>query len=296
MKKILVLVNPKARQGEQVLEQIKKWIKDEGYILLNDSEGQDLFAAEQLIQKYAHQDPIVLISGGDGSINAVLPALLKHKSTLLLVPSGTANNLARTLEIPTDLKSALEVLKSYQLKNIDIGMVNEIPFVNVVGLGLGTQVNRFVRADLKKWLGVWAFVWTAFKLALRMTPFRVTIECDGKLQTRKTWQVSVCNGRNYGNGLVVHEDASLFDQRLFGLSAEPKKWWHVFVLIPSLLTGKFDETEKITSFDGAVIKVGTKRSMRVDVDGDIKTKTPLHISVLPRALKILVPTPTEAND
>lgn len=289
IQKILLLVNPKSRYGAQVFEQIKNWLEQEGYSLLNDTPQEASLEASILLEKYASQKPLVLVAGGDGSVNSALPQLLQHQLTLLLVPSGTANNLARTLKIPTDIEQALSILKKHELKFIDVGLVNEIPFINVVGLGLGTQVNRVVRADLKRWLGVWAFVWTAFKVALRMTPFKVTIECDQDKQTRKTWQVSICNGRNYGNGLVAHEDATLFDQTLHGLSTEPQKWWHVFVLIPSLLTGKFQKESDITSFQGKHIRLTTKRPMSVDVDGDIKTKTPLSISVLPQALRILVP-------
>lgn len=257
--------------------------------MLNNTQKPTDCDFNQLIEKHAAERPLVLVAGGDGSANAVLKSLLKHDLTLVLVPSGTANNLARTLEIPKQTEEALALIQSGSPRMIDVGVVNEIPFLNVVGLGLGTQVNRVVRSELKKWLGAWAFVLTALKVAVRMTPFRFQLEYDGQIHQGKSWQVSICNGRNYGNGLVIHEDASLYDETLHGLSTESKKWWHAFILIPSLITGKFQGQKDVSTFQAKEMKLTTKRPMHVDVDGDIKTKTPLLIGIHPKTLRILVP-------
>jgi diacylglycerol kinase family enzyme len=144
-------------------------------------------------------------------------------------------------------------------------------------------------AESKRLFGVFAFAMTAVRVATRMTPFRVWIEYDGQLHRGRSWQVTVCNGRNYGNGLTIAENATLNDQRLHGLSTEVNKWWHGFGLIPSLLAGTFKENQHVTTFEGKEVKIATRRSKHVDVDGDIKTRTPLHIAVLPRAMRIFVP-------
>ncbi|WP_413558616.1 lipid kinase [Bdellovibrio sp. HCB209] len=289
MKNILVFVNPKARQGNQLDADIKNWLKDQGFNVLNSSFDPRKDKIVDIISKHQNDNPIVLVGGGDGSVNAALPALVKHQLPLLLVPLGTANNLARSLEIPTDPLKAVALSVEGQIKSIDVGLANDIPFVNVIGLGLSTQVNRMVRAEMKKWLGVFAFVFTALKVALRMTPFRIVLECDGKFHKAYTWQLTVCNGRNYGNGLVIHEEASLEDETLHALSTEVKKWWHGFALLPSLMRGKFKERHPVTVLAGKSMLIHTKRPMHVDVDGDIKTKTPVKLAVQPRALQIFVP-------
>jgi diacylglycerol kinase (ATP) len=289
MKKILVFVNPNARQGAGIGDEIKEWLKTEGFEVLDSSFDSKKEGICDVILRYQAEKSYVLLGGGDGTVNEALPAILKTGSTVLLIPLGTANNLARTLGIPTDYKAALELIKTGRLTDIDVGMVNKIPFVNVIGLGLSTQVNRMVRKETKKWFGVFAFVATALKVALRMTPFHVKIESDGKIHKAYSWQVTICNGRNYGSGLTVHEDASLFDEKLHGLSTEVRRWWHTFLLIPALMTGKFKAEDDVTLLEGAVIKVKTRFPMHVDVDGDIKTKTPLEISVQPRAMKIFIP-------
>ena len=122
-----------------------------------------------------------------------------------------------------------------------------------------------------------------------MSPFRVKIVVDGKTHLAHTWQITICNGRNYGSGLTIHESANLTDGRLHGLSTEVAKWWHAFALIPSLMLGRFRPEQSVTTFDGEEIEVVTRHPMRVDVDGDIKTHTPLKVTVKRAAFKIFVP-------
>ncbi|WP_413578616.1 lipid kinase [Bdellovibrio sp. HCB290] len=289
MKNILVLVNPNARQGSQLEAEIENWLKDQGYNVLNFSLGGDKEKMSDTIERFQKQKPIVLIGGGDGTINDVLPCLIKYQLILLVIPCGTANNLARTMNIPSDFKEALSLLNKGQVRRIDVGVANGIPFVNVIGMGLSTQVNRAVPSKLKRVFGVFAFVMTALQLAKRMKPFRVHVRCDGEVHVAYSWQLTVCNGRNYGNGLVIHEAASLDDQTLHALSTEVEKWWHAITLVPSLLTGRFKNTHPVTEFSGKKIEIMTKRPMNVDVDGDVKTKTPVNVEILPNALQIYVP-------
>jgi Sphingosine kinase and enzymes related to eukaryotic diacylglycerol kinase len=289
MKNILVFVNQNARQGQGCGEKIKAWLDENGFTVLNPDFNHKKDKISEVILKYRAQTPIVLVGGGDGSVNEALSGLMETQLPLLVIPLGTANNLARTLEIPKDYVKALELLNTGKITQIDVGLANDIPFVNVVGLGLSTQVNRLVRSEMKRWFGVLAFVFTAFKVALRMTPFKTMIEWDGGSHRAYSWQVTVCNGRNYGNGLVIHEDATLVDDTLHAVSTEVKKWWHAFAIIPSLLTGRFKPEQDVTIISGEKMVLKTARSMHVDVDGDIKTRTPLTLSVKSRALNIFVP-------
>lgn len=288
-----MFVNPHSRQGASFVTEIQNWLKDEGFEVLN-SVPSDKKPCE-VIKEHAHQQPVVLVGGGDGSINEALPALIEAQLPLVVIPLGTANNLARSLNIPSDPKEALSVLKTGREDCIDVGVANNIPFLNVVGVGLSTQVNRQVDPQLKKWLGVFAFIVTAFKIASRMTPFKIEVEYDDKKHRAYTWQITICNGRNYGNGLTIHEDASLQDGTLHGLSTEVKKWWQAFRLIPALLTGRFRGDHDVTTLQGKKMTLKTRRPVRVDIDGDIKTKTPVSLHVEEKALRVMVPPQEEKN-
>lgn len=295
MKKILLFVNPKARSGDRCLEQVRTWLAARGIETINECKPMTKQEIQALIRKHAGDCDAVIVGGGDGSVTGALPALMEAETPLLLLPLGTANNLARTMGIPAVVEDALALLEKGHTKKIDIGLVNGIPFVNVVGLGLSTQVNRATRSDFKRWFGVLAFIATALKIALRMTPFKAKITCDDTIILSRSWQISVCNGRNYGSGLVIHEQANLRDGTLHGLSTELRKVWHFFGLIPALFRGRYRREQDVTEFEGARILIETRKPMHVDVDGDVLTKTPLDISVRPRALRMFVPPPVPSG-
>lgn len=288
MTRVLLLMNPKSRKAATQIEFVKEWLQKNNFQVLNSVE--DLKNnCNQVIEKYQQEAEIVIVGGGDGSVNEALPGLLKTKLPLAVIPLGTANNLARTLEIPTDVEKALEVLKQGHRKKIDVGFANEIPFLNVVGLGLSTAINKMVSKQLKKILGVFAFMISGVQVIRRMRPFHVNITCDGKTSRAKTWQITVCNGRHYGSGLVIHEDASLTDNQLDCLSTEVEKWWHGIALIPAFWRGRYDHTQDLNLVSGKSLKIETKRALSVDIDGDIKTKTPVSFRISPLALEVFAP-------
>lgn len=305
MNKVLVFINPTSRQGAERAEEAIAWLETNGFEILNlgfDHARDDM---ADWIHRHAILNPVVTIGGGDGSVNHALPLLLKTRLPLLLLPLGTANNLARTLQIPSVMSEALELLKHGRIDAIDVGLAKqipiekyqqkhageaiEVPFVNVLGVGMSARVNRIVPSEQKRWLGVFAFAWTLFRVAKRMTPFRVWVDCDGEKHFSRSWQVTVCNGRNYGSGLTIDAEATLHDQTLHGVSVEIGKWWHGFGLIPSFQAGHFVTTRQVKTFSGRSIKISTRHSKHVDIDGDIKARTPIEVSVLPKALKIYVP-------
>lgn len=287
MKNCLLLVNPRSRQGHAQLEEIRRELAATGFHVVNDPEKDHGFG--ESLRRHGHEADFALVAGGDGSVNAALPGLLEHKLPLLFLPMGTANNLARTLALPNDIPGVVRLVRDGKLRCIDLGIANEVPFVNLIGLGLSTQVNRLVRPELKRWIGPLAFMATALKVVLRMTPFRAVIVCDGQTHLAKTWQITVCNGRNYGTGLTIDEDATLMDGTLHGISTEIAKWWHAFFLWRAFFFGRLKSVEDVRCFKGHEISITTRRPMHADVDGDIKIKTPISIRVLPRAIPVFVP-------
>lgn len=290
MATILVLINPKSRSGEKAEQEISEMLMSLGHKVIRPDHDKSRDDPNQLIRSHKDNLDYVLVGGGDGSVNYVLPALVETKIPLLLLPLGTANNLARSFNLPFETKTICELIENGVVQEIDLGKVNGIFFVNVAGLGLSTEVNKNVSSRLKKYLGSVAFVLTALKMSFKMNPFRAWIETN-KLDEflSHSWQISVCNGKFYGSGLTVKPSASLDDGKLHLLSTEVKSLWSGFKLIPSLFSGKFRDDHEVTLVSAEKIHIKTKRTFQIDVDGDLKTKTPAEFEVIRNALKIVVP-------
>jgi diacylglycerol kinase (ATP) len=291
--RVLLMINPHSRSGSQLREEILKELQTMGFEVLNQDKQDEDEDPNKIILKYRDRAHAVIIGGGDGSVNMALPALRETKIPLLVIPLGTANNLARTFEIPEDMKKNLNLLREGKVIDIDLGEVNNILFVNVAGLGLSTEVNLRVSKKLKKHLGVFAFIFTAFQLVTKMNPFRAVITTDKKIALpTKSWQISVCNGKHYGAGMTIKHNATLEDGKLHCLSTEVKRWWNGIFLVKSFMTGHYKKDQEVTILSAKEIKIVTRRKFSIDVDGDIKTSTPALFRVIPKSLKLIIPETT----
>ncbi|WP_333170987.1 diacylglycerol kinase family protein [Microcoleus sp. S13_B4] len=101
MKKPLLLVNQHSRKGQNLLSQATVELEALGFELIVESTDH----ARELpdtIRRYQNRVKLVIIGGGDGTLNSAIEGLIDTKLPLGILPMGTAKDLARTREIPTD--------------------------------------------------------------------------------------------------------------------------------------------------------------------------------------------------
>lgn len=297
MKRLLLLTNPGSRHGAEKFDEALRLLNELGYQVVNSGDDLKKNSFSELLKKHHASIDFVIIGGGDGSVNIALPDLVKYQIPLHVLPLGTANNLSRTLNLSSDLNENLLSISKEKIKNVDLGKVNDIYFVNVAGIGLSTKINKHVTSESKKKWGVLAFVMTGFKKLHLIRPFRVRITTeDGKTHRSLCWQLSICNGRHYGSGMIASEEASLEDGLLDCISSEMGKWWHALFHLPRFFSGRFHGTKDITLIRAQKIELQTSRKKDIDVDGDIKTKTPAVFTVEKKALKVLFLSEEAQND
>lgn len=285
--RVLLLLNPHSRLGETAEAQVRQELTTLGFDLVAVEGLPDRFVTA--IRKYQSQVDCVIIGGGDGSVNAAIEGLLETHLPIGVLPLGTANNLARTLGIPSDLAGACQTVAQGQIQAIDLGWVNGRYFLNVAGIGLSADINRSVEKKLKRRWGVIAYMMTALKLIFKQRRMRAEIHCNGEVVQTKTYQITVCNGRHYGSGLTVAADATINDQRLDLCSLEIQHWWQVFWLLPALTRGEYAAGRGIRVLQGQAIEIYTRHPAAIDTDGEITTQTPAQFKVIPAAISVYVP-------
>lgn len=290
-RKVLLLINPKARQGNIAWDQARESLTELGLDPITPAlDSPKQFSA--LIRHYQDQVDGVVIGGGDGSVNAALPGVLDTHLPVGVLPLGTANNLARTLELPQTIPEACQVIAAGHRRSIDLGWVNGQYFLNVAGIGLSTRVNQQVEHRLKRRWGVIAYGLTALKLILKYRRVRAQIQCNGELIHVKTYQITVCNGRYYGSGLTVAADATIDDQRLDLCSLEIQSLWQIFLLPFALIRGEYAAGQGIRTLHSEEITIYTRHPYPIDTDGEITTQTPATFRVIPNAITVFVPKKT----
>ena len=282
----LLLVNPHARRGKEAQMQAVGQLQALGFELFQESAENPQYLPE-IIRQYRQQVDLVIISSGDGTVNAAIKGLLDTQLPLGILPSGTANNLARSLKIPPSLHAACKIIAAGKIRRIDLGSVNGKYFFNVAGLGLSAQINRRVPKAWKRRFGVLAYAAVALQVLWQSRPFEAEIRWNNRSTQVKTFQITVCNGRYYGSGLVVAEDAAIDDQRLDLYSVKTQQWWEMLALIPAIVQGK--KAPGVLTLQGKEINIYTKEPNLIDTDGELTTTTPAQFRVIPLALPVYVP-------
>jgi diacylglycerol kinase (ATP) len=288
MKQALLLVNQHSRKGQNLLSQATVELQALGFELIVESTDHAREISDT-IRRYQNQVELVIIGGGDGTLNCAIEGLIDTKLPLGILPMGTANDLARTLEIPTDLSAACQVIASGKVRLIDLGWVNGKHFFNVASLGLSVEITQRLTKDVKQRWGVLAYAFTALETIWESRPFRAEIIVKNQSFYVKTIQIAIGNGRYYGGGMKVAEDATIDDRRLDLYSLETQHWWEIIALLPAMRQGNHSNWPNVRAFHAQEIEINTSKRRPINTDGEITTHTPAKFRVIPQALAVIAP-------
>jgi len=287
-KTALLLVNTHARKVQESLGFVVSKLQSlDLEIILRLTSSSEEFP--RIIRSYQDQVDLLIIGGGDGTLNLLVDVLWETQLPLGILPMGTANDLAKTLFIPTDILAACEVIVAGEVHYIDLGCVNDKYFFNVASLGMSVKITKNLTSHEKKKWGVFAYAIAAMKMLWNYHPFHAEIHYDGQVKSVKTLQIAVGNGRYYGGGMTIAHDASIDDQRLDIYSIEIQHWWQFLWLLPALRKGRYKKELGIRSFEAKEITIFTRKAQAINTDGEITTYTPACFKIIPRAIPVIVP-------
>jgi YegS/Rv2252/BmrU family lipid kinase len=284
----LLLVNRHSRRGHETLSQVVTQLQGLGFELFEESteKPQEL---PNIIRSYRDRVDLVIIGGGDGTLNAAIEGLVDTQLPLGILPLGTANDLARTLQIPQSIPQACQVIATGHSQRIDLGKVNHKHFFNVASLGLSVQITRQLDKKAKRTWGVLAYAATAIQVIWKTRPFRAEIRTGEDSIRVKTVQIAVGNGRYYGGGMAVADDAAINDQRLDLYSLEYQHWWQILLLVPAMWRGTHANWSGVRSLQGKEFDIYTRKPYPINADGEIVTYTPAKFRLIPKAVAVFVP-------
>lgn len=290
-KKALLLINRHSRRGERLFGAAVTALHRYNFelVILPYPSPEEL---PTIIAKQASEVELVIIGGGDGTLNQAVDSLITHNLPLGILPMGTANDLARTLDIPTNIEAACRVIAEGKLEYIDLGWVNGKYFFNVASMGLSVKITENLCHQAKKRWGIFAYALTALRVISQSQPFHATIETEELSIDVKTIQIAVGNGCYYGGGMAVAEDATITDQRLDLYSLELQHWWQIFPLVWTLPRGNHSIFPWVRSLQGLhnqEITIHTSKPLTINTDGELTVTTPATFRVIPRVLGVFIP-------
>ena len=248
-----------------------------------------------------------LVFGGDGSIHRQLPAAARTQIPLLCVPTGSGNDFSCALGLRTP-QDALAAWKRFcetrdNVRSIDLVQITPLDpsasrkseavsvlYCCIAGVGLDSEVNRRANA-----LPAWVRGHGGYALALAPALWsfraqRVTAELDGGEQiSGPAMLVAFANAPSYGHGMRMAPRARLDDGLLDLCFVRRVTKLKLLTLFPSIYFGAHLNVKAVEYRTTSRLRIESETPLDIFADGDFAARTPAEISVVPKALRVIVP-------
>lgn len=162
------------------------------------------------LEKFA-PDRLIAV-GGDGTVKLATECLLHTSIPLAIVPAGSANGMARELEIPNDIRYALKIAQNGNIKQIHATKINGELSIHLADMGINAHIiKRFQETNERGMKGYAKAAWRAFKSKKRI---RFNIFVNGMCLKRKAEMLVIANGTMYGTGVKINRSGTLYDNKI----------------------------------------------------------------------------------
>ena len=284
-----VVINLRSSGSERHLRHLPGHLAERGIEVddLITVQGSKLLAKS--VKRLAKRDTeVILVGGGDGTMMMAANELVHRDTVMGVLPLGTGNSFSQTLGIGTELPTALDAIAGGRVVSVDLGVVNDIYFVNFATLGLSAEIADNTAHALKPVIGPLAYAIGGVMPFLRAKPFKARIktkDIDLKLDTQ---QMVIASGRFFGKTPVL-EDASATNGKLAFFTTEGCTHFDVARMYVAFGLGLQNRLPDAHSFYARKIKIRADRKVPISLDGNTMCTTPATFRIEPRALRVFVP-------
>jgi diacylglycerol kinase (ATP) len=236
---------------------------------------------------------IVLAVGGDGTITHVANGIIGTGATLGIIPSGTGNDLCRTLGIGTSAEGALEVLATGNTCAIDVGKwttdEGEGYFLNIAGMGFDAAVADRINRGFRHLHGTSAYLAAVVTTLVRFKARTLTVTVDGKSIQERIMLAAIANAKCYGGGMLVAPMASVTDGMLDVVLVRKLGRLAFLTAFPRVFKGSHISHPAVLHLEGKRIRLEPEDREPFLIDGELTPCRWAEIEVLPGALRVIAP-------
>lgn len=242
-----------------------------------------------------NQTDILIPLGGDGTVKLVCAGIYEGggHSKLGLIPTGTVNNLAKSLGIPLNTKKAIDVIFTGKALAIDMAKVNDRYMISSLTLGLMADMALSVTPESKRRYGVLAFIKAGWKIFLRRRSYRVQAISDRKSQFIKTKLLLVTMSNTIAGLPGFNQEDTVNDGKFTVYSLRRTHFIRFFFYF-FFRFKKFNQFRHWDAFQATELRLinirkEDKNNPNVRIDGDDAGKLPVLIQMLPQSVTVIVP-------
>lgn len=290
--KILFVINPVSggKEKQDWEAAIRNFFKDlphtiEFYLLTGKNDAVSIMHHITTIQPQK-----VVAVGGDGTVKMVAELVKDKNYALGILPAGSANGMAKELNISAVKEDALDVIVNGKEKQIDMVMINENEAcIHLSDMGLNAMLVKYFEENSKR--GMWGYTKGVFKMLWNKQKIHATIISDDGTIKRKAYMIVLANAGKYGTGATINPVGALDDGKFEVVVVRKLNFWE---LLKMLVTHKPFEKEKVEIISTSQVQLSTLKKMYFQIDGEYKGRTKnIQARILPGCLRVMVPDEVE---
>lgn len=298
----VLIVNPTAGGGRRVpqLDEARRIFRNAGIeteLQTTTAAGEATVMARRAVEESRQ---LVIVCGGDGTVNEVVNGMARSQVPLAVLPAGTANVLAKELCLPWNLPRAAEIIVRAPYRRIALGLA--IPekssgepryFLSLAGAGADGALVSAVRPEIKLKAGILAY-WQEGLRQLSKYDFPMfrtsmagnAIDIDASL-------VIVGRTKHYGGPFKITTEAGLLQPEFELAFVTTRSAWRYLAYLPLIWTGKLRGARYVRFFKTSSLQCASNSEshVQIQVDGEPAGRLPVEFRIVPDALTLAIPDP-----
>ena len=255
--------------------------------------------AKNACGKYTH----LIVSGGDGTFNEIVNGVAEQEDAPIIgyLPSGTVNDISKSLKISKNLKKALQSIRDNNVFNHDIFKANEKYGIYICGAGAFTSASWDTKQKSKKFWGKVAYFFHGIHEIFNLPDFDISITDSNntELANGKYIMLLIINSRSTA-GFLLNSKANLSDGNVDVVLVKRennKLWTYISSVVHIAKIFLFDysllkNNKYITKFSASEFKIKNNKRAIINVDGEKGPFGNIDFKVINQGLKIIVPSKT----
>ena len=286
-----LIVNPIAggKKGKKLLKTLKKIMahlaerKIEYAVHVAKEHKSSRTKTQELIQNGATD---IIAVGGDGTLHEVINGFSNfEKVNLGIIPCGTGNDFAATINLPKDPIKALGIIIDGTPKYTDFMQMPTVRGLNVIGMGL--DVDVLVKYNKLKKKTKFGYTSCLIKSLIKFEYSNFEVQIDnGEKKKLRSFVACVCNGHRFGGGIPICPIASPEDNKLDFVAVNEMKRLKIIGAFIKLKSGKIFNLKQTVYDKAENIKIESDKPCVVNVDGELYENIPFDVQIVSNKLKI----------
>ena len=287
-KKLLLVINPISGGSgkEQLMEDITAIFKHKKtpFVIYETTGDQDELHIDKILDK--KNIDVIMIAGGDGTVQMVAKAIGKREVALSLIPAGSANGLASNLQLPDNLAEQKEIALGDAFIMMDVIAINDHLCLHMADLGINaTLIKNYDNSTIRGKLGY--AIQTIPTLIESDLPYHFALELNDEKLEMEGVMIAIANAKQFGTGAVINPDGKMddgfFEVLIF-------KNLGIINILKTLDKDSHRDPDFVESFSTKKVSITCKKPVSFQVDGEfIGSVTHVKAELFSRKLKLMIP-------